>query len=277
MKKILIATDFSDAARNAGQYGVHLAQAFGASTILFHVYQPLYAAADIPQYVVSADIRQIALHNLTEEAQILDFERRPNFFTFAEEGPVAKTIAQKSDENDIDLVVVGMKAKHKGLRRLFGSAVTELVTRSKVPILSVPEDTHFHGIKIIAVAVNADMPVESDLHLLDIVSAMSQQFQASIYVVSISKTKLEEAFHLLNRPYRLMKTLGSNNTLFESMRSKSITDGLTAFIENFHVDMLVMLAPYRNKTERFFHHSITKEMIYHSHIPLLLIPEKLPC
>lgn len=273
MKKILIATDFSDAARNAGQYGVHLAQAFGASTILFHVFQPLYAAADIPQYVVSADVRQMALHDLAEEAEMLDAERQPDFFTFAEEGPVAKTIAEKADSNKIDLVVVGMKAQHKGLRKLFGSAVTGLAKRSKVPVLSVPEGTQFHGISVIAVAVAADIPVESDPHLLDVVTAISQQFRASVYVVSISKNRLEEAFHLLQRPYRLMKTLGSNNTVFEDVRNKDIGDGLTAFIENFHVDVLVMLAPKRSNSERLIHHSVTKEMIYRSHIPLLLIPQ----
>jgi nucleotide-binding universal stress UspA family protein len=273
MKKILIATDFSDAARNAGQYGLHLAQAFNATAILFHVFQPLYAAADIPQYVVSADIKQIALHNLAAEAEFLDTDRYPDFFTYTEEGPVAKTIVQKCEANAIDLIVVGMKARHKGLRKLFGSTVTELAKIANVPVLVVPEDTRFHGIGVIAVAVETDIPVESDPELLGVVTAMSKQFNASLYVVSISKNKLEEAFHLLQRPYRLMKTLGSNNALFEDMRNKDIGEGLTAFIENFHVDVLVMLVPKRGAAERLLHHSITKEMVYHTHIPLLLINE----
>lgn len=272
MKKILIATDFSEASQNAGKYAASLAAAFNARIILFHVYQPIFAAADISQYVVSADIKQMALHDLAEEANVLNTEKRPGFYTFAEEGPIAKTICQKAAEHKVDLVVVGMKAKHKGLRKIFGSTVTELLKKSAVPLMIIPEGTHFRGINVLAVASGTDIPVHIDPHLLDVVAALSEQFRAATYVVGISKSRVEEAFHLLNRPYRLMKMVGHSDAMYEVVRNKDVTDGLTHFIENFHADVLVLPRYQLSRTDRLFHHSITRDMIYQSHIPLLVIP-----
>ena len=61
MKKILIATDFSEASYNAARYGTYMALAIGADIVLLHVFGVPTPSAEV-SLLVSID-------NIQEEAE----------------------------------------------------------------------------------------------------------------------------------------------------------------------------------------------------------------
>ena len=271
MKNILIATDFSKAARNAATYGVRLAATFNATPILFHAYQPISAPVDVSQYAVSADVRQAALHHLADEISLLNTHHHSKLYTLAEEGPVAATILRKAARQQIDLIVLGMKAKFKGWRWLFGSTVTTLASRSDLPILIVPERATFHGVNVLAVVIESDLSINEKQWLLNVLTALAGQYRAAVYLVRISQNQIQEAYQLLSQPYRLSKVMASSGDFLRTSHNEDVSAGLSNFIENFQVDILAILMSKPAGHAPLSHHGLTRQMIYQAQIPLLLM------
>ena len=66
MKTIVVATDFSPAALNAGNYAAELALAIKADILLLHIYNIPVGYSGVPLTVNVEDIRKIADDNVNE-------------------------------------------------------------------------------------------------------------------------------------------------------------------------------------------------------------------
>jgi nucleotide-binding universal stress UspA family protein len=140
MQKILVPTDFSPGAAVAVDQALTMAQAFGASVTLFHVYSlPTYVFPDGSTFLagpeVTARIESDVEDALSKAAQ--DAERRSGV-------PVLKRsqIGAPYDEivraaAEYDLVVMGTHGR-TGLRHLFlGSVAEKVVRHATCPVLTV--------------------------------------------------------------------------------------------------------------------------------------------
>lgn len=76
MKTILIATDFSSAARNASIYAVALAKVLNAKIILCNAYKIPAASASLNVSVSRYDIMVQTNQRLLDEADFLDPEKK---------------------------------------------------------------------------------------------------------------------------------------------------------------------------------------------------------
>lgn len=274
MKTVLLPTDFTDTDLNASKYGLHLAQSFGASVHLFHAFQVITGAAfDAPIYQNAVELKRESMDQLLDAARNLNAEHLPSFYIDCREGPVVPSILEKAMEVHADLLVAGMKTDHKTFRKLIGSTVTDLATRSTIPVLIVPSGATFRQLATIALAIDADLNPESNPHMLDTLREIADRFNADVYVVTVKGDNIKDAFGMLHRPYRVMHMIRSTDPLFETISAKSVEEGLTQFVVNYHVDMLGIIPHKHSVIEKVFKQSVTRELIYQSHIPLLILPE----
>lgn len=141
LQSILCAVDFSAASRAALHVAVDLAQRFGASLTLLHVYQaPVYPLPDgyIPMRptVVTEAFERIdrALAAWSREAE----ERGvPHVEALSMQGSPWHEVVRYAEEQQTDLIVVG-KHGHSGLRdRLIGSVAERVVRHAPCPVLTV--------------------------------------------------------------------------------------------------------------------------------------------
>src|SRR6185503_15553734 len=72
MKAILIATDFSNASRNASLYGMELAKSLKAKIILFNAYKIPPPAPSLLAGISRYDIKMQTDKRLSDEAAFLD-------------------------------------------------------------------------------------------------------------------------------------------------------------------------------------------------------------
>ena len=274
MKTILITTDFSAASVNSGKYGVKLAQALNSKVELFTAYQtgspPVF---DIPVYTDTAAAREVADRQLLDLARQLNDSHLQDFSIDAYEGPIADSIIQKVKECSAELIITGMKRDHKELRKLFGSTITSLIRKSPVPLIVVPEGVTYQDIATIAVAFESDVDTESNPDILKMLQEIADHFHSKVYTVKVSKNKLEEAFALLHKPYRLTKMLRSSDPVFESISNKNVEDGILQFVLHYHVDLLVLLPHRHSIAENLVRSSFTRKMIFDANLPLLILPE----
>ena len=271
MKTIFIVTDFSDASHNASRYGIELADFFGAGVVLFNAYS---VPVSIPEtYVVidPGDIRKSAEEKLQAEVLKLRKSTSQKIEILAEEGVAADIIISTAKKYDDCLIVCGMKGEGKSIKKVFGSTVTALARKSSIPMLVVPSDAIYAPIHNIALA--SDIDIETDIHTVDMLQDIGEKSGAKLYVVRVIKDTMDEVQELMNRSERMRHHLKSLDPEFVFPHSNNIGEALQDFVKEYNVQLLAMIPHHHNIMERLLFHSETKQLIFHTHVPLLVLPE----
>ena len=241
MKNMLIATDFSPAARDAARYTMRLAEVFGSSVSLVSVYSTLPVTVSESLAVVTTfDKRKTIVERLAAEASVLT-PGAESVHTIAKEGPRVESILAVAGQVGAELIVVGMKDEGRKTRRLFGSTVTGLARKTTIPILVIPEGFGFSPPA--AIALSNDKTLDRNLQRVAVVRQITGRFEPTVYVVRIFG-------HTVRRVCR----------------------GLMRFIESHAIDLLVMTPHRRFGSASWFMRSHTRIMLFRVHIPLLILP-----
>lgn len=267
MKTLLIATDFSPASGNALLYGVQFAEALNTKVILFHAYTlptPIPAVSiRISKYGVMLEMKQ----QLDDHAKLILKEKASDIETVCEVGDPRAAIISMAKEKKADLIITGMKGAGKNFKKVFGSAATSLTAGTNVPVLIVPEEAVFKTPDVIAFARDgAENPLREDL---DKFKDIKEAFHSKVYVVHVIKK--DDTQHL--RFSENSEEGKYSDISFEFPVNGDIRHGLDAFIKKHHVKMLVMMPHKHDWAEKLFQISETKDMIFHTHIPLLILPD----
>jgi nucleotide-binding universal stress UspA family protein len=272
MKTILVATDFSEASRNAFLYGRKLANAFNAHVILFNSFQQLaIPVGETPVFATLQDVKSMAQKQLEKEAKV----NNGNVATpvFCEEGPVAETILQAAKDKEAGIIIIGMKSSGKRFRKVFGSTVTALARITTVPLIVVPEEAKYRDPSTIVLANETDLEEDADKHILDTLLEIGEKFNSKLYMVRVAKNNYHKDYEVRNRPLRLNKIVGSLDPQYEYLHGTSTPQVLNEFISEHNIDMLALLPHKHSTIERFFIKSITRSMAFETHVPLLIIPD----
>ena len=271
MKTILIATDFSSASRVASLWGVQFAKALGSKIILYNAYKVPHELPSLNVGISRYDIMMQTDKKLMDEADFLD-PKRTLIEIMCDEGKAEDAIINIANEKKVDFIIVGMKGMGKSFKKIFGSTAVSLTKNTNVPLILIPENAGYRNPETLVFA--SDLGVGSDLHAIDELTDIIRFFKSKLYVVTVLKNKNKEWFEVLNTPQTLRKAFEATDTTFEYPVDIDITNALNSFIEKHNADMLIMM-PHRHEWfERIFKKSETEDMIFHSYVPLLILPEK---
>ncbi len=271
MKTILIATDFSKASRNASLYGVQLAKAMNANIILFTAYEVSHAIAAINVQVSRYDVMMQTESKLSDEANTITDGERLNIQIVCDEGKAEKSILAIANEKEADLIIVGITGSGNNLKQVFGSTTTSLIKDSNIPVIIIPEKAMFF--KPTTILYASDVFLDITIQPIDSIQWITDFFRSKLYVVRIVKDDYEKLLEEVNVPHRLRAGLTIINTTFQFPVNKNISDGLNDFMNVQPVDMLLMKSHKHEWIERLFTKSETKDMVFHTHIPVLILPE----
>jgi nucleotide-binding universal stress UspA family protein len=274
MKTILVATGFSKAADNAAIYSIELAGVFNARLVFFNTYQMPLPVSETPAIITREELEAGAQNKLKSAVERLDTGHTANITTEYREGPAVNTILKAAVDTKADLIVAGMKKTGKGARRIFGSTVTGLVRKSDIPMLVVPEEAKYTSVTTIALANETDLAPDADHHILDTLREIAERFHSKVYLVHIAEDTLKEEFEVINNPFRLTKMLMTLDPVYECIEGKNIPVALDDFTARYHVDILAMLPHRHSLLERWFFKSTTREMVFESRLPLLILPDR---
>src|SRR6266849_600038 len=137
LKNILFATDFSRAADAAALFAIQIARRYGAKVYGVHV-NPFenYTAAAVPE--AWAIMAEAAEKESKEQARILNEQLKGiEHEGVIGEGNVWEVISNLIEQKEIDLLVVGTRAR-KGLEKtLLGSVAEQILRQAPCPVLTV--------------------------------------------------------------------------------------------------------------------------------------------
>lgn len=273
MKTILAPIDFTEASRGASRYALGLAKAFHARLVLFHAWsQPVVPVTEMGPVVTADDMKEMAIQGLELESKAIDPLAETIVRTECREALAADGILAAAADHHADLIVVGMKTESAAFRRVFGSTVTALIKRSKVPIVVVPEGAAFRDIERIVLAYDGDLAPDDDVHVLDAVKQLGHRFGSQVFLVHVADTEFHEIYQILNKPLRLIRIMHTLAPVLETVRSKSVTEALQLFIEQHGAGMLALMPEKKSLLKRLFQGSTTRSAVFNSKVPLLVLP-----
>jgi universal stress protein A len=148
LKKILVPTDFGEAADVALNYARALARNFGASIAVLHVAEDLTArmfAGEVYMAMPAAmqkDVEDMARKQLGERLIDNDPDPLPVQPVVMTSNAPALTIVHYAKESNIDLIVMGTHGRGAMAHILMGSVAERVVRLAGCPVLVVRHPEH---------------------------------------------------------------------------------------------------------------------------------------
>ncbi len=147
VKRVLIPTDFSAAARPAMARGADLALQFKAEVHFLHVVMmvepALYPSFALPPDTTEAreELSRAAKRQLEELAEALEVPAERRVIEVRHSTAIAPAILDYAEEAKVDLIAMGTHGR-RGVRRfLMGSVTEEVVRKATCPVVTLRPDS----------------------------------------------------------------------------------------------------------------------------------------
>lgn len=268
MKKIVVPTDFSETSFNAVAYAYALADHINGVINLTHCYLPS-----------AVDVNTLTENTIKEmkEKQLDEFYEKVSTQWVGEkkEGPMivksfklgfpVDEIVNLADEENA-FIVLGSTGDTGAFKKFFGSISTTVAQKSNQPVFIIPPNAVFKPIKKIAYACEHD---EIPNKMMDTIDEIATMMGAEVHLVHVEKNDEMDMY------FDLIKIWNSKypETTVENhfIHAEEVSEGLSAFVEDKDIDLLVMVHKHRGFLENLFHKSQTKQMSINSKTPLLVL------
>lgn len=266
--KLLVPTDFSKPSKTALLYAVQMGKKLqGEITVLWFNSIQSSKKTLSKWKKLEADMIAIAeedARHLLDEVQAELKKKVSVTYHFTSGNSFAESVDTYAVENDIDMIIMGTKGA-TGLKRvMIGSHAASMIDHSRVPVLVIPEKASFKPLKKIVYA--------STLYDLDLevktMAALAAVFKATLHVLHVSPkfsaVKKDKTFLPA-----LMKTARYPKIVYQEVKGDDVGKAIDTYIEESKADMLAMFTHKLDTYEKLFGKSITRQLAFHAHVPLL--------
>jgi nucleotide-binding universal stress UspA family protein len=281
MQKILVTTDFSDCSTQAINYAINLAEEANAEVIILNVFTNVDTTFSDRKELVNEYNHTIALgieEQLNElQQRLFSKNAKAKVSVKLYRGPVQDSILQCAADERVDVIVMGTRGA-SGLRKLLiGSTTASIIGNTTVPVLAIPKEAKWQGLRNI---LFASRHLTVDSKVLMPIMEFARLDGAMVHVVTFTDTDdtdvadYMEHGRLLNLYHQqLPERYKDIKFKTEHLEGSEFDEAIQHYINENKIDMMIMTTHKRSFWESLFNSSITKNIAFHTTIPLLAIPE----
>jgi nucleotide-binding universal stress UspA family protein len=269
--QILVPTDFSEVANNALRYAIALANRTKSTIHLLHVksYPIIDPAFPVDTFAtLIEEMDTISREGLNRARQSLLDPSGVKYILDDISGFVNDEIERYAKEHGIDLIAMGTTGASGLQELLVGSNAATTIGRSEIPVLVIPPSAGFKEIKHILYASDYTEP---EFPALSRLIYFAELYDADISVVHV-KTDYDRFFDSANNFFVKNKAhIKRENIKLIQSEKADVSEAINHHIDHNQTDLLVLAKHNRSFFDRLFHRSISKQMAYHTKIPLLVL------
>lgn len=271
MKTIIVGTDFSKDANDAVNYAAALTAAIGGKLVLFNSFT-------VPASSANARLNVNSYQSIIDKTYALlntvaDGLRQTYTIEVITElgmSDVQTGLDELVLKYDGRLVVMGMRGDSME-QKFFGNNTTAMMNHGKFPVLAVPHQVQFSGLKRILFAYDEQYAfTAAALNTLEnIVSGIS----AEIELFNV-KTKADEPDQAAARHTEQIRETFKNIThTFREVSGTEVMSLIRNEVAAFNADLLVMIPQHYQFWKALLHSSKSRAMAASSGVPFLSIPD----
>lgn len=263
MARILLLTDFSDGSFHAALYAAMLLGVEGNTYRVLHVWSEGSLVGPVmPSYGNLVGIWQEDLDGFVEM-----FKQRTGIHVEGQEllyGALVPVMDQVVEENTIDLVVVGKYGG--GGPVVFGSNAIDVIRSGHASTLVVPFSTPLLPPARIGLADDHHPVPPAELEVLRLIALRNS---SRVIILHVQEGSDQPSGPSPDGSYDV--GLKGVPHVYQDVPGKDIVESLGLTLGRDSADMLVMVHRHIGPLVRLFDPSITKQMVRHGEIPMLVM------
>ncbi|WP_379861938.1 universal stress protein [Mariniflexile ostreae] len=264
MNTIIVASDFSQEAKNATEYAIGIAKKTGAKLVVFNLYivsvHAVHARLPYKSILQSIDAAKTKVENRVQKLSethgidiTADFAMG-NFFN---------QLKRAIKEHHAEMVVMGMHVKTLD-GDLLGSTTSEAIHKIKIPILAVPLKAKFKGVTKILFACDLNRGVNDAI--LNRIKQTTRKFNSELNVFHVN-----DKVSSLESNTELLEPLEEVSYFYKSVQSEAVIEEIKKELLAYQPDILIMVPFEYGFWSSLIHKSKTRMMSSGLDMPLLSI------
>jgi nucleotide-binding universal stress UspA family protein len=268
---ILFPTDFSNNAKRALPFAAAIAQRTQAKLTLFHASQDTMDFAPSFETTKEETIDQAdkyfneLISELREEEKFNDL----NISTILQSGQPTTSLLNTIAEHKTDLVVMGTKGATGDRNVLMGSVTTNIIKKSAVPVLAIPEGCKFDNFENILFTTDYK---EGDWGALKQTAELAELFESNIDVLHVSQQQnLESEIRFRGFRDLVQSNISYKNIDFHHQYEADFFPGAADYLIEHSSSLLVMIRYKKSFWEKLAERNHSEEMALYSNVPLLVL------
>lgn len=279
IKKILVATDFSDESYNALFYATQLWAMQECTFYIINVYDeatPLTGTHKVPLLGKKKleKLKTESIENLTKISHRITLDtgnERHTYKTISEQGSLATAISKTVQDLSIDLVIMGNKGK-TGAKEIFMGSNTLKVADSidQCPLLAIPKGIDYTPQNNIAFVT--DYKKGCNTKTLAPLLSMAVITKAPINVMHIASEDKLTSSQISNKKLLELCLKNVDHTFHQVQEFDDKAKVIDGFIETHDISMLAMVYMKRSFMERLLREPVIKDISLYAKSPFLILP-----
>lgn len=280
MKRILLPTDFSDNAWNALFTALKLYADETCHFYLLNTHEPNFAnlLGNKGQQRLGVIYDSMEAYSNQELDKILDYlkkNHKNNKHTFekiSRTDDLVRAITEMVLKKDIEMVIMGTQGATGAKEVFMGSNTVKVIKAIRNrPVMAVPENYNFQ--KLEKIIFPTDFTKSHERFELKPLIEFATLWKSKILVFQVGQEFLWNDTQIANREL-LIKRLGDVAHDFCEVEFKSsVTEAIGDFAKEQEADMVSLIRYEHTFMEKLTREPVIKKVAFHSHIPLLVLPE----
>ncbi|MFN4235286.1 MAG: universal stress protein [Bacteroidia bacterium] len=273
IKNIIVPIDFSANADKACLYAYQLAKKFNAEIILLNAIFIPPASPDSPAYILQEETEVLRNANLEKlKKQVEKYSAQfPNIKsnTYISISTVVQACNEAAEKFNNSMIVMGTQGASGIKKVLLGSNTADVAENAQVPVLALPESAKTNlplRIMIASDYYDQDMAVAQEI--ID----FAKTFDAIVYFVHVAEGEDFEKEILEMFEKKIREKNNYQGLHFDLAYGENVLEGIESYAKTNNIDLVVSIKRKRNLFQKFFSKSLTKELLFHTQIPVLSIP-----
>ncbi|OFY85184.1 MAG: hypothetical protein A3F72_05240 [Bacteroidetes bacterium RIFCSPLOWO2_12_FULL_35_15] len=279
---ILLATDYSEAVMNAERYAVQFALNTAANLTLLNVYDEpfvsLFGETDVAGQLLKYkknQLKKLKTHR-DELFKTLKIKKQDlNCDCIVKSGIAGTQILSEAKKIYYDFIIVGTHGASGFRETFFGTHAWSVIKNAQIPVLAIPQDALFKGIKKMVFATEFR---EGEIPIIQFLSHLSKQYNAELTILNVINYSVSKSFEkqLTNEFLNEVKSQTNNSALsIQIIKNENLTEGLNNYCISNQVDWLIMSPEKKFLFEKIFKpgSSSVKKMTFQTQIPLFIVPD----
>ncbi|MEO7766407.1 MAG: universal stress protein [Ferruginibacter sp.] len=261
MNTVIVPVDFSSTSLHTARYAAQLMVGHvGVHMLVYHGYSKPSEEKE----------SQEGLDKLKEEL-VADFAINVETLIYKSDD-FPEGLQRVARHRKADLIIMGITGKSALAQIFFGSNTLKMVETRVCPILIVPEKAAFNEIKNVMLTSDFKDTVKTtpSTPIKDFLSV----FNPHLHIVNVDKNhyiSLTTSYE--KEKQELYQMFEAYDPEFYFMRLYDVNEALTLFAHDKNIDLIILIRRDESLTDKLFRTSHTKNMTYHSTVPILVIHE----
>jgi nucleotide-binding universal stress UspA family protein len=257
MKDVIIPVDFSETSLHAARYAADMLSGKpDIRVILYNMYEKEDEVGTINEY----------LQNLRIEMEAKGIS---NIELVIESGDdLIDCLGRLAHQKTAELIVMGITEKEEWKQMLFGSKTLKMAEQNICPVMIIPPDADFKGVKNVALASDFK-DVENDTPVLAIKNVL-ELFNASLHIVNVDNqhyVALTDEY--LAERAKMQKLFADFKPEFYFIGMNDFIDAIEQFTKDRNIDLVITIPKNRSFLDTVLNGSSTRKLAFQTSVPLL--------